>query len=233
MDYWELFRRLVAARQDDPLWGILFGRCRALIGVVLRARFAGRQAMDDSALDDLSQDVMERLVSDGRRVIRSFAGTREETFEVFIRRIAENILRDQFRHERYRRTVEQSFPPEEIWRLEAALADSALEDVLDDPEAAVLKRELNEGVETVLRRISQDDRQHALNRLLYRLYFQDLLTIAQIARLRAVPLSASSVARRIALIKGALRTSFAGQRHRVGNRTAASRGRRHQRKGSR
>jgi len=226
MDYWELFRRLAAARPDDPLWGVLFGRCRGLLGVVLRARFAGRQAMDDSALDDLSQDVMERLVSDGRRVIRSFAGTREETFEVFIRRIAENILRDQYRHERYRRTVEESFPPEEIWRLEDALAESAIEDVLDDPEAAVLKRELNEGVATILRRISQDDRQHVLNRLLYRLYFEDHCTIPQIARLRAVTLSASSVARRIALIKRTLRTSFAGQRTRVGVRRAASRGRR-------
>ena len=233
MDSWELFRRLVAARPDDPLWGVLFGRCRALIGVVLRARFAGRQQMDASALDDLSQDVMERLVSDGRRVIRSFAGTREETFEVFIRRIAENILRDQFRRDGYRRNVEQSFPPEEIWRLEAALAESAIEDVLDDPEAAVVKRELNEGVETVLRRISLDDRQHALNRLLYRLYFRDHCTIPQIARLRAVPLSASSVARRIALIKRALRTSFARQRHRVGLRPAASRGRRRQVTGSR
>ncbi|MDE2972848.1 MAG: hypothetical protein OXU35_11115 [Acidobacteriota bacterium] len=233
MDSWELFRRLVAARSDDPLWGVLFRRCRALIGVVLRARFAGRQQMDAAALDDLSQDVMERLVSDGRRVIRGFAGTREVTFEVFIWRIAENILRDQFRHERYRRNVEQTFPPEEIWRLEAALAESPLEDVLDDPEAAVLMRELNEGVETVLRRISPDDRQHALNRLLYRLYFRDLCTIAQIARLRAVPLSASSVARRITLIKRALRTSFVGQRHRVGIRPAASRGRRRQQPGSR
>jgi len=229
MDSWELIRRLVAARPDDPLWGVLFRRCRPLMGVVLRARFAGRQAMDDSALDDLSQDVMERLVSDGRRVIRGFAGTREEAFEVFIQRIAENILRDQFRHERYRRSVEETFPPEEIWRLEAALAESPPEDVVDDPEAAVWKRELNEGVETVLRRISQDDRQHALNRLLVQLYFRDLYTIPQIARLRAVPLSVSSVARRIARIKRALRTSFAGQRARVGRRPAASRGRRYQR----
>lgn len=232
MDSWELIRRLVAARPDDPLWGVLFRRCRVLIGVVLRARFAGLQQMDDAALDDLSQDVMERLVADGRRVIRGFAGTREETFEVFIRRIAENILRDRFRHERYRHRVEETFPPEEIWQLEAARAESPAEDVPDDPEAAVLKRELNEGVEAVLRRISPDDRQHALNRLLVQLYFRDHCTIAQIARLRAVTLSASSVARRIALIKRALRTSFAGRRHRVGNRPAASRGRRYQRRGS-
>ena len=231
MDSWELFRRLVSARPDDPLWGVLSRRCRALLGVVLRARFAGLQQMDDAALDDLSQDVMERLVSDGRRVIRGFAGTREEAFEVFIRRIAENILRDRFRHERYRHSVEETFPPEEIWQLEAARAENPPEDVPDDPEAAVLKRELNEGIDTVLRRISLDDRQHALNRLLVQLYFRDLYTIAQIARLRAVPLSASSVARRIALIKRTLRTSFTGQRTRVGRRPAAARGRRSQRRG--
>ena len=233
MDSWELFRRLVAARPDDPLWGVLFRRCRSLVRVVLHSRFAGRRRADAATLDDLSQDLMERLVEDGRRVIRSFAGTREETFDLFIRRIAENILRDQFRHDRYRHGVEQTFPPEETWRLEAALAESPLEDVLDDPESAVVMRELNEGVETVLRRISVDDRQQALNRLLFQLYFRDRCTIPQIARLRAVPLSASSVARRITLIKRALRTSFAGHRHRVGIRPAASRGRRRLREGSR
>ena len=225
MDSWELFPRLVAARPDDPLWGVLFRRCRTLIKIVLHSHFAGRRRVDAAALDDLSQDVMERLVSDGRRAIRSFAGKREETFEVFIRRIAENILRDQYRRDGYRRNVEQSIPPDETWRLEAALAESLNEDALDDPESAVLMRELNEGLETVLRRISLDERQQGLNRILYQLYFREHFTIAQIARLRAVPLSASSVARRITLIKRALRTSFTGQRHRVGVRPAAARGR--------
>ncbi len=226
MDSWELLRRLVAARPDDPLWGVLFRRCRTLIGVVLHARFADRTQMDRGGLDDLAQDVMERLVSDRRRVIRSFAGKREETFEVFIRRIAENILRDQFRRDGYRRHVEQSFPADEPWRLEAALAENPIEDDGDDPESAVRMREMDESVETVLQRISLDARQYALNRLLYQLYFRDRCTIPQIARLRAVPLSPSSVARRITLLKRALRTSFAGRHYRVRLRPAASRGRR-------
>lgn len=223
MDSWDLFRRLVPARPDDPLWGVLFRRCRALVKVVVHSRLADRGRVDDAALDDLSQDVMERLVSDGRRAIRGFAGKREETFEVFIRRIAENILRDQFRRDASRLNVEQSVPADEAWRLEAALAENPIEDVVDDPESAVAMRELNEGVETVLRRISLDDRQQVLNRLLFQLYFRDRCTIPQIARLRAVPLSASSVARRITLIKRALRTSFAGHRRRVGVRPAVSR----------
>ena len=231
MDSWELFRRLVAARPDDPLWTVLFRRCRTLIGVVVHARFAGRRRVDRGAVDDLSQDVMERLVSDGRRVIRSFAGKREETFEVFIRRIAENIVRDQFRRDGYRRHVEQSFPADEAWRLEAALAESPIEDVGDDPEAAVRMREMNECVETILRRISLDERQQALNRLLFQLYFRDRCSIPQIARLRAVPLSASSVGRRITLIKRALRTSLAGRRHRTQRRPAAPRPRRAARRG--
>ena len=233
MDSWKLFRRLVAAHPDDPLWGVLFRRCRSLIRVVLHSRFAGRRRVGAANLDDLAQDVMERLVSDGRRVISSFAGTREETFEVFIRRIAENILRDQFRRDAYRRHVEQTFPADETWRLDAALAENPIEDVVDDPESAVFMRELNEGVEAVLQRISLDDRQQALNRLLFQLYFRDHCTIPQIARLRAVPLSTSSVARRITLIKRALRTSFAGHRRRLPMRPSASRGPRRQRESSR
>ncbi len=233
MDSWELFRRLVAARPDDPLWGVLFRRCRTLIRVVLHSQLAGRRCVDPVTLDDLSQDVMERLISGRRRVIRSFTGKREETFEGFIRRIAENILRDQFRRDAYRRNVERTFPPAETWRLEAALAESRIVDVVDDPESAVLMRELNEVAETVLRRISLDDRQQALNRLLYQLYFRDHCTIPQIARLRTVPLSTSSVARRISLIKRALGTSLTRHRHHVGARPVALRGRRQQRGGSR
>lgn len=225
MDSWELFRRLVAARPDDPLWGVLFLRCRGLIRVVLRSRFAARRRLDPSALDDLAQDVMERLVSDGRRVIRRFAGTREEAFEVYIRRITENILRDQFRRDAIRRSVERSLPSDETWRLDAAFAESLMEDVGGNPESAIALRELNEGVEVVLRRISLDDRQRALNRLLFQLYFRDHCSIPQIARLRAVPLSASSVARRINLIRRALQTSFAAQRP----PTAGRRGRRRKR----
>lgn len=232
MDSWELFRRLVAARPDDPLWGILFRRCRTLIRVVLHSRVGGRGRVDTANLDDLSQDVMERLVSDGRRVIRSFAGRREETFEVFIRRIAANILRDQFRRDAYRQNVEQFFPADETWRLDAALAESPIDDVVDDPESVVFMRELNEGAEAVLRRISLDERQQALNRLLFQLYFRDHCTIPQIARLRAVPLSTSSVARRITLIKRALRTSFAGHHRHSAMRPAVSRASRRKREGS-
>ncbi len=221
MDSWELLRRLAAARPDDPLWGVLFQRCETLIRAALRSQFAGRRRADMGLVDDLSQDVMERLISDGRKGISRFAGKREETFAVYIRRIAENILLDQFRRDAGRRDVELSFPPDEPWRLEAALAESPVDNVADDPESGVAIREMTESVEQILRRVSLDDRQRALNRLLYRLYFKDGCSIPQIARLRAVPLSASSVARRIAMIRKELRTSFAARRQRAETRPAA------------
>lgn len=221
MDSWELLRRLTAARPDDPLWSVLFQRCETLISAALHSQFAGRHRAPSGLLDDLSQDVMERLVSDGRKGIRRFAGTREETFAMYIRRIAEHILRDQFRRDVGRRDVELSFPPDEPWRLEAALAESPIEHVANDPEAGVALREMTENVEKVLRRVSIDDRQRALHRLLFRLYFMDGFSIHQIARLRAVPLSASSVGRRIVMIRKALRKSFAGRRHRPAARPAA------------
>lgn len=223
MDSWELLRRLVAARPDDPLWAVLFRRCRGLIRVVLASRLAGQRRLDAAALDDLAQDVMERLVSDGRRVIRRFAGKREETFEGYIRRIAENILRDQRRHDAYRRSVEWSFPSDDLWQLEAALAENAIAGPGDDPESGVVMREIDESVDLVLRRISPDHRQRALNRRLYELYFRDRYSIPQIVRLRAVPLSASSVARRVTLMRRAFRTSFAREYRLARARFAAGR----------
>lgn len=230
MDSWELFRRLVAARRDDPLWEVLFRRCRDLIRPALRSRLAGRRQLDDAALDDLSQDVMERLLVDRRKVIRRFMGTRDVAFEAYIRRIAQNLYRDQTRHSAYRRSVETSFPSDEPWRLEAALAESSMYGTGSDPESAVVMRELSESADVVLRQISLNKRQHALNRLLYRLYFWDQCSIPQIARLSAVPLSASSVARRLALIKRVLRESSAARDHLVA-RPAAARGRRGQKRG--
>ena len=221
MDSWELLRDLVSARPDDPRWGVLFRRCRQLIRVVLGSRILGDGHQGAGTLDDLSQDVMERLVSDGRRVIRRFAGTREATFEVYIRRITENILRDQRRHHAYRRSVELSFPADDLWQLEAALAERAIADTSDDPESAVVMRELDECIDGVLRRISLDERQQAQNRRLYQLYFRDHYSIPQIMRLRAVPLSTSSVARRITLIREALQPLFTAERHLARARPAA------------
>ena len=209
MNSWELLRHLVVARRDDPLWGVLFDRCEGLIRSALRSQFGGRRPVNAGLLDDLAQDVMVRLVSDERRVLSRFTGTREQTFAVYIRRIAENILLDQFRRDASRREVEQSFPPDELWRLEAAFREGPAENAGNNPEAAVGQRETFENVERTLRQISLDDRQRALNRLLFRLYFVDGCSILQIARLRAVPLSASTVARRITLIRNALRRSLA------------------------
>ena len=221
MDSWELLRHLVVARPDDPLWEVLFDRCEALIRSALRSQFGGRRPVDAGLCDDLAQDVMERLVSDERRVLSRFTGTREQTFAVYIRRIAENILLDQFRRDAFRRAVEQSFPPDELWRLEAAFAEGQVANAGDDPEAAVGKREMFENAERTLRQISLDGRQLALNRLLFRLYFVDDYSIPQIARLRAVPLSVSTVARRIALIRNALKRSLEPRRRRATIRTDA------------
>jgi RNA polymerase sigma factor (sigma-70 family) len=215
MESWELLRQLRVARPEDPRWRDLFERCRELIRIALRSRFAGRCRISIGVLDDLAQDVMERLVADRRKVIHRFTGRREAAFEVYIRRIAENILRDQFRREGKRRHRELMFPADEPWRLEAVMAESPAANATHDPESAVIMRELNERVAEVLRRISLDDRQRALNRLLFQLYFVDHHSVPQIARLRAVPLSASSVARRIRLIKHELRKSFATERDRV------------------
>ncbi len=212
MDSWELLRRLAAASPDDPLWTVLFQRCDVLIRTALRSQFAGRRRPDVGQLDDLAQDVMERLLVDGRKVITRFSGTRDEIFSAYIRRIAENILLDQFRRSSQRQAVETSFPSDEPWRFEAALAESPIDNVGGDPASGVELREMTERVEQVLSRISLDDRQRAQNRLLFQLYFRDGCSIPQIARLRAVALSASSVARRITLIRKELRTSFAARR---------------------
>ena len=211
-DSWKLLRRLRGAGPDHPQWQILLERCDLLVRAALRSGFSGGRSFNPELVDDLAQDVMERLLADERRILSRFSGTSRKSFDGYIRRIAENILLDELRRESVRREFEESFAPEDVWKVEAALAEGAMENVHDDPEAALLMREINEDVERTLCRISLDDRQRALNRLVFRLYFRDGYSIAQIARLRTVPLSISSVGRKIEMLRRALRKSLAARR---------------------
>lgn len=209
-------RRLAVARPDDPLWAVLLRRCEELIRRSLWWQLGNRGRAAPALLDDLAQEVMERLLSHDRRGLLRFTGQRDETFDGYIRRIAENILLDQFRHDEVRLEQEYLLPPEELWQLEASLSPGSAGSAENDPEAGVSVRELSEVVERTLRQISLNDRQRALNRLLFRLYFMDGCSIPQISRLRAVTLSSSSVARRLNLIRKALQKSFS-RRPRAGS----------------
>ena len=208
MDSWELLRRLAVASPDDPLWGVFFRRCVDLIRASLCWQLWAGRRVGVQPVDDLAQEVMERLLSQGRRGLLRFEGCRDETFEGYIRRIAENIQFDQFRHDWFRLEIERQLAPEELWRLEESFAEASARYSGADPEAGVNLREMDEVVETTLQEVSGDDRQRALNRLLFRLYFVDGCSIPQISRLRAVPLSPSSVARRITIIRRALIRAF-------------------------
>ncbi len=218
MDSFELLRRLIAARPDDPLWAVLLRRCQALIRRTMTLHLRGRPGGGTALLDDLGQEVMERLLAHDRRGLVRFAGQRDETFDGYIRRIAENILFDRLRRDTIRLEQERLVPPEELWRLEGPAREAAAGEDRDDPQLVVEKRELREVVEQTLREISPDDRQRALNRLLFRLYFLDGCSIPQIARMRAVTLSSSTVGRRITLMRAALRRSLLRQLRGPGRR---------------
>lgn len=150
---------------------------------------------------------MARLLVRNRRGLVRFTGSRKSSLEGYIRRIAENVLRDQLRSDWTRVKNEQTLAPDEEWRLEEAAAEAAADGDANDPTAPLEERETNEDIERVLRQMELDPRQRALNRLLFRRYVFDGFSIPQIARMRSVPLSASSVARRLKLIRKAFQES--------------------------
>ena len=208
MDSWKLVHRLAEARRDDPLWGELLRRCELLIRRSLAWQLRGRFRGGPAALDDVTQEVMARLLARNRQGLTRFLGEQDVSFEGYIRRIAENLLHDQRRRDLPYSRIERQFGPEEFWKLEAASSDPA-RTAGESPDSAVRTREVWEEVESALRQASRDQRDHALNRLLFRLYFWEGCSIPQIAALRAVPLSNSSVARRIIMLRRALRRALA------------------------
>ncbi len=211
MDSRELLRHLVAARPDDPLWEELFQRCLALIRTTFWWRIS-RERRNAPPLEDMGQEVMERLLARGRQGLARFQGDSEETFDGYIRRITLNILFDGIRHEVNRRQFEELLPFDDLRRLDDLLVDASSVDGSASPETGVHLREMGEIVEKTLREMSLDARQRGMNRLLFRLYFLDSCSIPQIARLRAVTLSASSVGRRIRNMRSALQRAFQHRR---------------------
>ena len=209
MDSWKLVQRLTEAQKDDPLWAELLRRCRTLIQRSLAWQLRGRYRGGPALLDDVTQEVMARLLARGRRGLHRFSGEEEAHFEGYIKRIAENLLLDQWRRELVLSRIERHLAPEEQWRLEAASSDPARSrNSRVSADRGVRTREMWELVEVAVAEISRDRQEQGLNRLLFRLYFWEGTSIPQITRLREVPLSSSTVARRINQLRIALRRAF-------------------------
>ena len=159
-----------------------------------------------------------RLFLRSRQDLSRFAGERGESLDGYIRRIAANLIVDQFRRMESRgATDRRAIVSVDPMTLDQRAPDRREnDDGTFDPERAVRERETKELIRRALEGMTRDPRQQQLNRHLFQLYFMDGVPVMEIAQLRSVPLSPSSVSRRLRQIRlalrGILRPTMAGAR---------------------
>ncbi len=207
---WDQFRELLAAGPDDPRWESLRRRCEGVIrSMVLWRVWLRHRVGPAAAVEDIAQEVMLRLVVRGRQGLpRAPSGCRE-SFDGYMRRIAEHLIVDEFRRLGARGGSNLRLVTVDPRRFETGLRrGDEPGDGFFEPEWPAIHRETLAIIRRTLDGMTRDPRQQHLNRHLFQLYFLDGISMAQIARLRSVPLSASSVSRRLRAIRSALRKVF-------------------------
>ncbi len=206
MDSRELVRRVARAAPGDPLWDDFVKLCRAIVRTTLRRWRAELELRPDPR--DIEQEVLRRLVAGDRAHLRRFDGKRRVSFTWYLRRVAETVVMDWVRHEYGRRGE----APLVFSQGDAGFLDRNAEHLygsaLRRPDDDVRMREVEEVVHEFLEATVPDPLDRALCRRIFRLRFHEGYTIQQIMRMRAVPLSASSISRRMHAMREHLRKVF-------------------------
>ncbi len=207
MDSRDLLRRLRATTPGDPsgdlLWREFVRRCRAIIRVAVWLR-AGRQDLDQET-GDIEQEVFRRLLAHNRVRINEFDPQRRESFETYVRRVADSVVVDWLRRRSAGPGRPMPLSPEVLEALEKAGRRVFGSESAIHPEHDVRMREAEESVRAFLDATMEDPRDRALSRRIYQLHFREGYSIQHIAQMRAVPLSASAISRRVIAVRRHLR----------------------------
>ncbi len=203
MDSRDLLRRLRATTpgdpSGDPLWREFVRRCRAIIRMAVWLRSGRRNLGQETG--DIEQEVFRRLLARERSRIHEYDARRRESFESYVRRVADSVVVDWFRRQDDGQGRPMPLSPEILEALERSGhrvfgGESAIH-----PEHDVRMREAEESVRAFLDATMEDPRDRALSRRIYQLHFHEGYSIRHIARLRAVPLSVSAISRRVIAVR--------------------------------
>lgn len=228
----ELIDRLVAADPEDSLWPEFVGRFQGRIRLaVLRCfqtecrRNPGLDAgVAQDVVADLTQDVFVKLLDSERRALSRFRGKSEHSIYTYLNTISVNLVRDHFKKLRAQKTPRAPAslssvikPGEESGRVsyhEALMSDGP------GPERFVASSELRERMVAAVAEAAPRSAYAARDRLVFRLYFIEGLTVGEIARIGSIGLSTSGVEKCIRRIRDALRESFSAAASREGGKAA-------------
>lgn len=214
----ELIRRLTHAGPTDPAWSEFLGRFQQRLRLTVyrsvreeteRNRFLDSGPLQQ-AVEDLLQEVFVRLLEREREALRRFSGRNENSIYTYLNAIAINLVRDHFKRLRALKKPPASKPlpqglsenPETGSELAEALSSQE-----PSPERLSVSRDLKHKMMQVVSDSAPRDAT-ARDRLIFRLYFIEGLTMDEVARIESVGLSASGVEKCVQRIRAAVRENF-------------------------
>lgn len=213
-----LIEHLVDAAGDDLHWPEFVsrfqGRLRMMVARTYQLEAARNPDLDtgpvEATAEDLTQEVFVKLLESHRRALSRFRGRSEHSIVTYLSAIAVNLVRDHFRRLRAQKTPRASFslasqmPPAEETEDPVPFENRLVCDG-EGPEGYVARAELRERIREALKELSAAPRTSGRDRLVFRLYFVEGLTVSEIARVGAVRLSESGVEKCIRRIREILK----------------------------
>lgn len=220
----ELVARLAHAGPDDPQWVEFFDRFQPRVRLVVyrtvqteRQRYMRADTGEVRELvQELSQEVFVRLLDGERRALRRFQGASENSIYTYLHTIAVNLVRDHFKRLRAQKSPPRGASLEEPLPISATggfpesspLLRDALATTGASPEEEAAGSELRARIVSVVGRVSKGATSRR-DRLIFRLYFEEGLTVDEIAACRSIGLSASGVEKCLRRLRRALRADLA------------------------
>ncbi len=218
----DLVERLLDAAPEDRIWEEFVARFQGRIRlVVLRSYHAevernpGLDAGSvQEAVPDLSQEVFVKLLESDRRALARFRGRSEHSLHTYLHTIAVNLVRDHFKKLRAQKTPKASASLSNLVRQElesdGPSYDQALVSDGPGPERFVASQELRDRLGKTVERASREGATGPRDRLIFRFYFVEGLTVGEIAAIPSVGLTESGVEKCIRRIREALREELQG-----------------------
>jgi RNA polymerase sigma factor (sigma-70 family) len=158
---------------------------------------------------DLTQEVFVKLLESDRRALTRFRGRSEHSIHTYLHTIAVNLVRDHFKKLRAQKTPKSSSSLSNLVQQElesdGPSYDQALVSDGPGPERFVASQELRDRMGAAIQRTSPQSSTVPRDRLIFRLYFVEGLTVGEIAAIPSVGLTESGIEKCIRRIRGALR----------------------------
>jgi RNA polymerase sigma-70 factor, ECF subfamily len=218
----DLVERLLDAEPSDRVWEEFVARFQGRIRLVVLRSFQ-TEAERNPGLDtgaardavlDLTQEVFVKLLESDRRALSRFRARSEHSIHTYLHTIAVNLVRDHFKRLRAQKTPKSPASLSNLVQQEldsdGPSYDQALVSDGPGPERFVASQELRNRMGAVIERASPNAATGPRDRLIFRMYFVEGLTVGEIASLPQVQLTESGVEKCIRRMREALREELQG-----------------------